>query len=608
MRGPRPRQADVMQDWAKEEQKAQQNGLNRGDPSVAQEFVQRKKLGPRAVNKLKSQGIGGGMITPVDSKTKLPKLPKLPPAVAQRKEAGDDPEFFTLHYPRMGVARAHIKGCPKLAGDGPWANDGPQGGTFISPGVSEKAEFGKCCEKHKGRSAARRKRSVAEPGFHWSKHPSTTGEEFTKRMAKGAVADDVFRAIIAEIDQHHQAGKISTRDARRSANEALGRLLKGGSRRQGGEMSWQERMDYINKALGDGEKGGTGLGDYNDDEDFGVCPGCEREFPRDEMTCIERGGSGDLEDHCDDCADRIRDQQGQDKESSRRQAKGFPDKCPDCGGWTDGSHDDDDCDWVAQNLPAHLRENRADLDRRMDEKFSPGWDRGPAGDMGSKRRGSRKQAGDDWQPVLQGKYVYPGSEGFRPKAQDHSQCRHPEACVVQHPELLKGKKQATRKEAWFGWGPALKKQHHAEGWDWDNHLNGYVSSKSPRQFQCACGNAMSVPGYTNCKCGKIWNSYVIGTGGDRHEAAAEKFICREIPVRSDVIVASKRKGLTLKLRSTNYDDYDPNSMENTPEDDWPSDHHPKTPSMGKGAEDLHRGPGGKFAPSNSSAFKKKPSS
>jgi len=118
---------------------------------------------------------------------------------------------------------------------------------------------------------------------------------------------------------------------------------------------------------------------------------------------------------------------------------------------------------------------------------------------------------------------------------------------------------------------------------------------------------MSVPGYTNCKCGKIWNSYVIGTGGDRHEAAAEKFICREIPVRSDVIVASKREGLTLKLRSTNYDDYDPNSMENIPEDDdWPSDHHPKAgeATMGPGAKDLHRGPRGKFAPGNSGAFKK----
>ena len=71
-------------------------------------------------------------------------------------------------------------------------------------------------------------------------------------------------------------------------------------------------------------------------------------------------------------------------------------------------------------------------------------------------------------------------------------------------------------------------------------MNGYVSTKSPRQFQCSCGNAVSVPGYTNCKCGKIWNSYVIGTGGDRHEAAAEKFICREIPVRDNVIVANRK--------------------------------------------------------------------
>lgn len=60
----------------------------------------------------------------------------------------------------------------------------------------------------------------------------------------------------------------------------------------------------------------------------------------------------------------------------------------------------------------------------------------------------RVAANDDWQPVVQGKYVYPGSEGFRPK-DDHSQCRHPDACVVQHPELLK-KKQSSRKQAWMG--------------------------------------------------------------------------------------------------------------------------------------------------------------
>jgi LysM repeat protein len=78
------------------------------------------------------------------------------------------------------------------------------------------------------------------------------------------------------------------------------------------------------------------------------------------------------------------------------------------------------------------------------------------------------------------------------------------------------------------------------GWEWDNHLNGYLADK-PNAFTCKCGAKHKVPSYSTCKCGKIWNSYVIGTGGDRHQAAVEKFICREIPVRENVIVAQRKK-------------------------------------------------------------------
>ena len=162
--GPRPRQADILQEWAKAQQDAEEKGLNRGDPGAVQDFVNKKKVGPQGVSKLKSQGLGTNL-TPV-TKTKLPTLPKLPTQTAQRKK------------------------------------------------------------------------SLAEPGYVWSKRPSTTGDEFTKRMAKGGVADDVFREIIADIDAHHRAGKITTRDARRSANEALGRLLKGGQRKEAGD-DWQ---------------------------------------------------------------------------------------------------------------------------------------------------------------------------------------------------------------------------------------------------------------------------------------------------------------------------------------------------------------------------------
>jgi LysM repeat protein len=78
------------------------------------------------------------------------------------------------------------------------------------------------------------------------------------------------------------------------------------------------------------------------------------------------------------------------------------------------------------------------------------------------------------------------------------------------------------------------------GWEWDDHLNGYLASKST-PFTCKCGSKHAVPSYSTCKCGKIWNSYVIGTGGDNHQASVEKFICREIPVRDNVIVAQRKQ-------------------------------------------------------------------
>ena len=182
----------------------------------------------------------------------------------------------------------------------------------------------------------------------------------------------------------------------------------------------------------------------------------------------------------------------------------------------------------------------------------------------------RVAANDDWQPVVQGKYVYPGSEGFRPK-DDHSQCRHPDACVVQHPELLK-KKQSSRKQAWMGgmvgghhaeptqagmagvldvrqgaqakvgwtgWGPSVApKTRQVDNWEWNERLAGYTSGV-PQRFSCHCGSLFDAPGgYHKCGCGKTWNSYVIGQGGPSHTASADLYIVREIPVRPGVIVAS----------------------------------------------------------------------
>lgn len=128
-----------------------------------------------------------------------------------------------------------------------------------------------------------------------------------------------------------------------------------------------------------------------------------------------------------------------------------------------------------------------------------------------------------------------------------------------HPDLGEGPDwdQADAISAEGGWdnkslgdflnrGERSKKRRQANfftrkvaGWEWDSHLNGYVATAA-RDFTCSCGEKHPTPSYSTCKCGKIHNSYVIGTGGDSHHASVEKFICREIPVRDGVIVANRR--------------------------------------------------------------------
>lgn len=97
-----------------------------------------------------------------------------------------------------------------------------------------------------------------------------------------------------------------------------------------------------------------------------------------------------------------------------------------------------------------------------------------------------------------------------------------------------------RKQAWMGWGaPAMAK---VAGWDFDHRLNGYITTAADK-FSCDCGQEFPTPsGYRKCgSCGRAWNSYVIGSDSHGKEAALEKVIVREIPVRKDVIVASKRR-------------------------------------------------------------------
>lgn len=147
-----------------------------------------------------------------------------------------------------------------------------------------------------------------------------------------------------------------------------------------------------------------------------------------------------------------------------------------------------------------------------------------------------------------------------------------------------GSRIGRRKQAWQGWGMDIApKRHKVAGWEWDEYLNAHIAN-SPRKFECSCGQKVNVPDYHRCKCGKVWNTYVIGTGGDRREASAEKFIAREVPERENVIVAKRHAG---------YDDYDKALNDWKAEEEsmkeFPSNHVPKvnTDVKGKTAPDWH---------------------
>lgn len=146
-----------------------------------------------------------------------------------------------------------------------------------------------------------------------------------------------------------------------------------------------------------------------------------------------------------------------------------------------------------------------------------------------KRQGRRKRAGDPNQP-------FPPEQADPNSPIDGPQNHAP---LQGGQEIQLRQQQANRKQAWSGWGPAqFPKARKVAGWDWDDGLQAYLAS-SPRQFICGCGQEHQTPnGYQRCKCGKAYNSYVIGTGGSNKEAAAEKFLVREIPVRPDVIVGA----------------------------------------------------------------------
>ena len=77
-------------------------------------------------------------------------------------------------------------------------------------------------------------------------------------------------------------------------------------------------------------------------------------------------------------------------------------------------------------------------------------------------------------------------------------------------------------------------RHRVAGWDWDDHLNGFLAAEAAREFTCACGESVPAPGYVDCRCGKRWNCYTISANG------AQKMIAREVPVRDGVVMANRR--------------------------------------------------------------------
>ena len=129
---------------------------------------------------------------------------------------------------------------------------------------------------------------------------------------------------------------------------------------------------------------------------------------------------------------------------------------------------------------------------------------------------------------------------------------------------------STRRQAWSGWGGASLSMQRVAGWDFDHRLNGYITTAADT-FSCDCGDEFSTPsGYRKCgSCGRAWNSYVIGTDNHGKEASLEKVICREIPVRKDVIVASRRQADKHTLRRIDLRDM----MDQEPEEDKPEIEH-----------------------------------
>ena len=90
---------------------------------------------------------------------------------------------------------------------------------------------------------------------------------------------------------------------------------------------------------------------------------------------------------------------------------------------------------------------------------------------------------------------------------------------------------ANRRTAFLDTVHFAEPRHRVAGWDWDDHLNGFIAAEAAREFTCSCGSNIPAPGYTDCRCGKRWNAYTIQANGSK------KMIAREVPVRENVVMA-----------------------------------------------------------------------
>ena len=106
-------------------------------------------------------------------------------------------------------------------------------------------------------------------------------------------------------------------------------------------------------------------------------------------------------------------------------------------------------------------------------------------------------------------------------------------------------KHSSRRTAFLDTVELTGPRHRVAGWSWDDHLNGFIAAEAAREFTCACGDNVPAPGYTDCRCGKRWNTYTIQANGSK------KMIAREVPVRENVVMART----ATRKQAADYSDY-----------------------------------------------------